>query len=261
MPTIFLDTNVFIDAGYFRAAGAQAFLRTCKFAGFDLAVPEVVLDEVRGNFKKSLYSALVSLTKAERQVSRLVTRESDEISLDEETERFDENLEELLQDVGVAVLPYPAITTRELVLGGYSDRKPFKETGEGFKDFLIWKSIVEGIDPADGPHVFVSSNTSDFAQEKTKDTFVIHSELVSDLPDGVLLLGFTGRQSLLENHVLPRLDGWKPWSESKVDLDIEYFAERVIGKELPYKTMYGLEGLPFSNEVTIRFMGTQKAWS
>lgn len=255
VPTIFLDTNVFIDAGYFRAAGAQAFLRTCKFAGFDLAVPEVVLDEVRGNFKKGLSSSLVSLTKAERQVARYVTHESDEISLDDETERFDENLEELLQDVGVVVLPYPATTTRELVLGGYSNRKPFKESGEGHKDFLVWKSIVGGIDPADGPHVFVTSNTSDFAQEKTKETFVLHSELLSDLPDGVLVLGFTGRQSLLEKHVLPRLDGWKPWSESKVDLDIEDFAERVIGKELPYKTMYGLEGLPFSNEVTITMYG------
>ncbi len=255
MPTIFLDTNVFIDAGYFRAAGAQAFLRTCKFAGFDLAVPEVVLDEVRGNFEKGLASSLVSLTKAGRQVARFVTHESDEISLDDETERFNENLEELLQDVGVVVLPYPATTTRDLVLAGYSDRKPFKESGEGHKDFLIWKSIVEGIDPADGPHVFVTSNTSDFAQEKTKETFVLHDELLSDLSDGVSVLGFTGRQSLLEKHVLPLLDGWKPWSESNVDLDIESFAEGIIGKELSYKTMYGLEGLPFSNEVIITMYG------
>jgi len=28
----------------------------------------------------------------------------------------------------------------------------------------------------------------------------------------------------------------------KVDIDVESFAERVIGKELPYRTMYGLEG-------------------
>jgi hypothetical protein len=155
----------------------------------------------------------------------------------------------------VVILPYPATTTKELVLGGYSNKKPFKESGEGHKDFLIWKSIVEGIDPADGPHVFVTSNTSDFAQAKTKEEFELHAELLSDLPDGVLVLGFTGRQSLLEKHVLPRLDGWKPWSESKVDLDIENFAESVIGKELPYKTMYGLEGLPFSNEVTLMMYG------
>ncbi|MBP0483650.1 PIN domain-containing protein [Sagittula salina] len=255
MPTIFLDTNVFIDAGYFRAAGAQAFLRTCKFAGFDLAVPEVVLDEVRGNFKQGLSTALVSLTKAERQVARFVILESSEISFDEDTENFNARLEELLEDIGVDILPYPNTTTRELVIGGYSNNKPFKESGEGHKDYLIWKSIVEAINPADGPHIFVTSNTSDFAQEKTKETFVMHGELLPDLPTGVSILGFTGRQSLLESHVLPRLDGWKPWSESKVDLDMGSFAEKVIGKELPYKTMYGLEGLPFSNEVTITMYG------
>ena len=184
-----------------------------------------------------------------------MTHESDEISLDVETENFNGSLEDFLEDVGVEVLPYPAVTTRDLVLGGYSNKKPFKESGEGHKDFLIWRSIVEGIDPADGPHVLVTSNTSDFAQEKTKETFVLHAELLSDLPDGVLILGFTGRQSLLDNHVLPRLDGWKPWSESKVDIDVESFAERVIGKELPYRTMYGLEGLPFSNEVTLTMYG------
>lgn len=255
MPTIFLDTNVFIDAGYFRAAGAQAFLRTCKFAGFDLAVPQVVLDEVRGNFKKGLSTSLVSLTKAERQVARYVTHESNEILLDDEIEKFEENLEELLDDIGMAILPYPATTTRELVIGGYSNTKPFKESGEGHKDFLIWKSIIEGIGPADGPHIFVTSNTSDFARDKTKETFELHTELSSDLPDGVEVLGFTGRQSLLDQHILPQLDGWRPWSEATVDLDIESFAERVIGKELPHKSMYGLEGLPFSNEVTITMYG------
>jgi predicted nucleic acid-binding protein len=255
VPTIFLDTNVFIDAGYFRAAGAQAFLRTCKFAGFDLAVPEVVLDEVRGNFEKGLALSLVSLTKAERQVARYVTHDSDEISLNDETEQFNENLDELLEDVGVVVLPYPATTTRDLVTTGYSNRKPFKENGEGHKDYLIWKSIAEGIDLTDGPHIFVTSNTSDFAQEKTKETFVLHAELLSDLPNEVTVLGFTGRQSLLEQHILPHLDGWKQWSESNIDLDIENFTENVIGKELPHRTMYGLEGLPFSNEVTITMYG------
>jgi predicted nucleic acid-binding protein len=259
LPTIFLDTNVFIDAGYFRAAGAQAFLRTCKFAGFDLAVPEVVIDEVRGNFEKDLAKSLVSLTKAERQVARYVTHDSHDISLQDETERFGENLEALLDDIGMEVLPYPATTTRDLVLAGYSDRKPFKESGEGHKDFLIWKSIVENIDAANGPHVFITSNTSDFAQEKTKETFELHPELLSDLAVEVSILGFTGRQSALEQHILPNLDGWKPWSESNVELDITYFADSVIGKELPYKTMYGLEGLPFSNDVTITMYGNPEA--
>ncbi|GGM11824.1 hypothetical protein GCM10011534_37430 [Pseudooceanicola nanhaiensis] len=255
MPTIFLDTNVFIDAQYFRPAGAQAFLRTCKFAGFDIAVPEVVLDEVRGKYQQGLSAALVSLTKAERQVARFVTLESSEISFDEEIDSFNAFVEELLEDVGVDVLPYPDIATKDLVIGGYSNKKPYKENGEGHKDYLIWKSIVERVDPADGPHVFVTSNTSDFAHEKTKETFVLHPELKSDLPDEVSVLGFTGRQSLLERHVLPRLDGWKPWTDSRVDIDVENFAERVIGKELPYKTMYGLEGLPFSNDVTITMYG------
>ncbi|WP_143520955.1 hypothetical protein [Puniceibacterium antarcticum] len=60
-----------------------------------------------------------------------MTHESDEISLDDETEMFDETLEKLLQDLGMVVLPYPATTTRELVLGGYSNKKPFKESGKG----------------------------------------------------------------------------------------------------------------------------------
>lgn len=255
MPTIFLDTNVFIDAQYFRPAGAQAFLRTCKLAGFNIAVPEVVLDEVRGNFQQGLSTALVLLTKAERQVARFVKLDSSEFSLDAETEGFDEFLDELLEDVGVDILPYPNATTKDLVVSGYSKKKPFKDTGEGHKDYLIWRTIVEGIVPADGAHVFVTSNTSDFAQEKTKETFVLHAELQSDLPAGVSILGFTGRQFLLENHVLPRLDGWRPWSDSKVNIDVENFTEMVIGKELPYKTMYGLEGLPFRNEVTILMYG------
>ena len=168
------------------------------------------------------------------------------------------NLNQIASDNSGAVqvvLPYPATTTRQLVLGSYSDRKPFKENGEGHKDFLIWKSIVEGIESSDEPHIFVTSNTSDFAQEKTKETFALHAELLSDLPEGISVLGFTGRQSLLDLHILPRLEGWKPWSESNVDLDIESFAEVVIGNELPYRTMYGLEGLPFSNEVTITMYG------
>lgn len=258
MPTLYLDTNVFIDAAFFRPAGAQAFLRVCRFAGISIAVPEVVIDEVHGNYRKRLSSAVVSLTKAERAVGVLTNHAHHAIDVDEECNEYEGFLEELLNELEIERLPYPEVTTQELVTEEYKNCKPFKENGEGHKDFLIWRSLLAKVTSGtgNGPHVFVTSNTADFAAAKTKGAFDLHPDLMEQL-DGhdAAILGSTNRQFTLETHVLPLLDGWRPWSQLNLDYDIDHFAERTIGNELPYRTMFGLEGLPFSSDVTITMYG------
>lgn len=85
---------------------------------------------------------------------------------------------ERLRRSGVTLLPYPAIATGHLADAYFTPTKPFKASGEGIADYLIWRSVLEVLPTIGGTDriAFISSNTSDFVQEGS-----VHPELV----DGV----------------------------------------------------------------------------
>ena len=99
----------------------------------------------------------------------------------------------MIDDLGLTILPYPEVSARDLVVASFEGEKPFKPSGEGHKDKLIWESVLAHIADEDSPHAFVTSNTSDFAQANTKGDFILHEELAEQLPDIVEILGFTKR--------------------------------------------------------------------
>jgi hypothetical protein len=54
MPTVFIDTNIAIAGSYMRSATSRALLKACMFLGFDMVIPETVVDEIKGKFLECL---------------------------------------------------------------------------------------------------------------------------------------------------------------------------------------------------------------
>ena len=58
MATIYLDTNIILNESYFRSHFSQAFLKACALLKIDVVVPDIVIDEVLGNYPLTLKSRL-----------------------------------------------------------------------------------------------------------------------------------------------------------------------------------------------------------
>jgi len=254
MGKIYLDTNVFFKNGYFRSEGAQAKLKACVLAGYDVVLPEVVIDEVIGNFEKELSQSKDNLQKSLNAVNKIVSIKVDEIDVNAETQTYKIELELMINQLGIEVLPYPSVTTKELVIASYKGKKPFDVNGKGHKDYIIWTTIMDHMlsDVHDGPFLFISHNTGDFGIGKGKknqdNSYELHSHLAEQVkPIEEHLTCYTDLQSALEHAILLELKGLTLEDVKGKSAMVEYFVEQSISKSLPYTSMDNLEGVPFSD--------------
>jgi hypothetical protein len=106
-----------------------------------VGVPSSVVEEVIANHARAAAAAKSNLSKvyAERRrlgLSKLAEPEPDIEYRTYLLERFDENL-------GIDVLPWPGVGHERLVSRAINRIPPFDEKGGGYRDSLVWASVVE----------------------------------------------------------------------------------------------------------------------
>lgn len=255
---VYLDTNIIVNEQYFRSTKIQAFLKISKFLGLEVVVPEIVVDETKGRFSKALTQEHKSLLKAKKQMSKMLDFDFAEISVEAEVQKFEEWLDELLKTYDVTVAPYPEISAKELVQNSYMGKKPFKEKGEGHKDFLVWHTIFNHLSSLPEPQeaYFLTDNIRDFC-EKKDDSYLLHPDLAAQLEEsGTSLEVIRQFGEFFEKKIIPQLSDVSPDDVPKLGkAELAKILEEILESELDLYSAYGLEGLHFCNDVTISVVG------
>lgn len=255
MTTIYIDTNIVFTESFFCSPWAQSFLKACALLQISVVVPEVVLDEVKGNFPGRLDEKVRAFRKAEKSLSKLIDVEHQELDIPALVDEYETFLDDLFDECGVIVAPYPEISAQQLVQNSYQGQKPFKANGDGHKDFIVWETIKSFIESSTsaGPHIFLTNNVKDFAESGGQDQFVLHPQLVGQLAEGQAPPEVqVSMKSVLEARIMPLLEGME--LEDIPDLnqqDIEDMTNTILLDDLPQRTFFGFENVPFSNEVSI----------
>jgi hypothetical protein len=101
---------------------------------------------------------------------------------------YEKRLRERLVQASVQILPLPATDHMAMLNRDLERRRPFRE-GKGYRDALLWESVI-ALAADTGPRVaLVTENKKDFARDEQ-----LHPDLAADLaaidlpPDRVLLL-------------------------------------------------------------------------
>jgi hypothetical protein len=174
---IFLDTTVLRSDFYLASPDARLLQQFVRTTGATLAVPLIVIEETKNKFREELEKGAVEINK----LSRLLPANSRQLPvLDINTQVRDyeiQLLERLSSDFRFRALDFPEVSHRELVERDLRRRKPFSKSGEGYRDALIWHSILETIKSAKDEFVFITDNARDFWNDAAKD---LHPELRVD---------------------------------------------------------------------------------
>lgn len=106
---------------------------------------------------------------------------------------------------GNSILPVPSVTQQQLLERALKRRKPFNPRSNGYRDALIWETILEYGRKHPGERVaFLTTNVKDFC-----DNGKLHPDWVQDLRDSGLptdcVTVFTTLQSFIDQEVMPRL--------------------------------------------------------
>jgi hypothetical protein len=81
-------------------------------------------------------------------------------------------------------------------------KRPFLEGEKGYRDTLIWLSLLEHIKVTDSQDeiVFITANSKDFFESGSKDTF--HPDLITDiqaLPTSISIKAFSSPAAFVES--------------------------------------------------------------
>lgn len=188
--TIFVDTTTVTNNPGLDSAEWLRLLSLSRLELVHLIVPKIVLMEAGRQWQEHLNSQLEKL-----KGSQLEIRKSLQLlgiaPLDyEENEQlwgrddYVRTMSRQLRRNGAAVVEVPEVPTRELIEQDLEAKKPFKRSGEGLRDAIIWESLRLTAAKSQQPIYFVSNNTRDYCNSKG----FLHEDLLEtlDSPEKVL---------------------------------------------------------------------------
>lgn len=193
---IIIDTNI-INKDYklqgkyiVTLSGAAAKL------GYDVCVPEVVVDEIVSHYKDELAEAYDTYFKGVSKLKKLLPEMPksiiSEASIEEQLQKFRVQYETELQAKNIKILPYPNVAHKSIVAKELDKKKPFKDSQKGYRDSLIWETVKSELIPVkdlfdECQILLLTRNTKDFADK---------NGLHQDLKDELLALGY--RDNVIE---------------------------------------------------------------
>ena len=208
-----LDANIVIAEQYGISAHVRALLSASSAVGFQVHLPKVALEEIAAKYERDLSKnakeADQSLSRLSRLLGRSIDSPVDGFDSKEETESFRERLVNHLGMTESHIMDYPDTPHETLVKRATSRKRPFDDNGSGYRDAIIWESILELATQVKGPIVLVTKD-KDFREGSSN----LHGDLIKDLerlglPEDKVTLA-TDLASLVEQHVRPNL-GKLPW--------------------------------------------------
>jgi hypothetical protein len=177
-----MDSNTITQGPWhLESAGWAVLLHLTRSGAVALVVPEVVVREVVGRFTTEVAKWRNQLAEARRRLARLMG-EPPLIEAWPAEEVLGANYESLLRErlinAGALIAPIPGVQLSELVDRAIRRLVPFNEKGNGFRDALIWESVVDSAWSA-AQVVLISNDSSAFAESSRSAE--LHGDLKAEL--------------------------------------------------------------------------------
>jgi len=211
---VIMDTNIYVK-NFNMGHGHFSYLRdSLNKLNLVWGLPEIVFDEVIGKYKNKIVELNSNIKLNNKEIKKLI--DDDEITqkqIDEEKvyNEYKTELKRLFENtVNMTMLSYPQKKHREIADRAIRKQKPFKESGVGYRDTLLWETILSVLVSEKYANIlFVTNDKKDFFDRKEKNKDKLHPELISDINDLNLDIGkievFNSLFYLLKKYIQPKL--------------------------------------------------------
>lgn len=174
--TVVLDANALISDFKLEGASAIALLSQSALKSVQVGVPQIALDEAINKYREEAIRASADLSKVFASLKRLGVVPSVSIgSVDELCRIYEDSIRKRLKKYGISALPYPDVPHEQLARLAIAKRSPFDQQGRGYRDALIWHTVVGLVPDRD---VWLVSDDNDF---RAAGSDGLAASLVADL--------------------------------------------------------------------------------
>ena len=210
---VVLDTNAIFEDWELRKPSFQLMCEYSKLSqDFHIIVPDIVFQESVALYGRKVDEHFLAGAKAVSSLRGLLLSSQDlpdfppvDQASNAATTAYEKRLRARIETIG-RIPTHEDIPQQDLLSRCLSRRQPFKESGRGYRDALIWEVILRKVVTRDHVTFLVTTNHRDFAKGTN---YELHRDLVRDLkdrglpPDGVQLIDTV--DSFVDKHVKPHL--------------------------------------------------------
>ena len=209
MNHIIIDTNVIHLDFKLNKARIVTLCNTSTILGHEIFIPEVVIDEIVKQYDEKAEEYINSFNKALKKLSDLSTSPITQTPIDAKgfISNYRNELNNRIKQLGIGIIPYPNTGHKIMVERELGKKKPFKDSTKGYRDALIWDSIMEHTQKysSNCGIIFLTANSKDFADKDKKD---LHTDLIADcISNGIPLTSIrlvTDIQNFIDNEIISR---------------------------------------------------------
>lgn len=160
---IILDTNILMADWLQKGMAWRIFLKGVIKIPAKIYIPQVVVDELYRNYSRQLFEYINDLNNLQRKIENLSSNSLSKIDPLILINDYKAHLSKLIADSDITVLEYPKVDLKEAIKRELEGKKPFKSSGEGYRDYVIWLTIKDQINNYEQEDiVFISNNRKDF---------------------------------------------------------------------------------------------------
>ena len=203
------DSNIYCADYHMTGSDFKTLFAGLYALDHRLCVLAIVLDEVVGSFRRQLESVRDRASKLRSDYRRLsasdlVTSISDD-DIERMTTEFSTTMRTRLAVFPTDFVPYPEISHESVVSRAIDRKRPFSEKGSGYRDTLIWDSVVR--EARDGHVVaFITADTKAFAGSGNELHADLNAELAALGIDSGRVLLYNSLKHFVDEHITPHLD-------------------------------------------------------
>ena len=223
---IILDTTEIVADPALKGVYFRLLREYVASSGSQVIIPEVVIQEARRCMREDVTKLIAELLGAVHKLrtryvwealDRAITEGLEIGDADDEMLEYtwygdlEDAFERRLSDFGASVIPSPSVPHSLLVTAELRRRKPFDGKGRGYRDALIWCSVLEAA--RDGAETaFITSNKADFPAEPSGTPLDSLLEWFREAEVGPAQVRvFHGLEHFAQVHITPRLP--KRWEK------------------------------------------------
>lgn len=205
---IVLDTTEFFADLRMKGPAFELLADYVTSHAAQLFVPQIVIQEVENHFREAVRNSVTSLKNAASSVSRLIPEMALNINNDaiqHGLENYKGHVQAKLKELAATTPEYDAVEVKTLVERCLRRRKPFSVDGKtGFRDAIIWETVLNLLNTRDGELILISKNSTDFGQDGSLADDLKHDLAEHDIAEGrVTVCG--GLKQFIERYVTPGL--------------------------------------------------------
>lgn len=209
MNHIIIDTNVIHLDFKLNKARIVTLCNTSTILGHEIFIPEVVIDEIVKQYDEKAEEYINSFNKALKKLSDLSTSPITQTPIDAKgfISNYRNELNNRIKQLGIGIIPYPNTGHKIMVARELGKKKPFKDSTKGYRDALIWDSVMEHTQKysSNCGIIFLTANSKDFADKDKKN---LHTDLIADcISNGIPTTSIrlvTDIQNFMDNEIILR---------------------------------------------------------